>query len=224
MLKLKIIFVMKNVVIILIIVCIYSAISGQEPAYYNLLFKKLQAADSIYEEKTYQELSNVCERIIKVTDNEWLPYYYKAYADINLGFMSEDEEEKDVFYDYAQEKVNKAMDIRPDESELYVLQALLYFGRMEIRSMSRVMVYFPKAEASLEKAEALNRNNPRVYYLKGQSMLYKPGFMGGGPEAAKPLLEKALKLFDEYQKPHRVYPSWGLNKTKALYQSCISEP
>ena len=195
-------------------------IQANEPNYYRLLKERLQATDSAYNESTYQRLSNLCDRIIQVTNNEWLPWYYKAYANTHLGFMVSNEEIKDHRLDIAQIALDSAMRVRPEESENYVLQALIYFGRMEINPMTRGMIYYPKAEAALNKAKKYNPLNPRIYYLEGQALLYKPSFLGGGKEAAKPVLAHGLKCFNTFNAPHEVYPSWGQKAASDLYEKC----
>ena len=47
----------------------------------------------------------------------------------------------------------------------------------------------------LAKAEKINPENPRIYYLKGSSLFYTPEMYGGGKAQAKTQFEKAKELF-----------------------------
>jgi hypothetical protein len=40
--------------------------------------------------------------------------------------------------------------------------------------------------------------------------------MGGGPDAARPIVEKALSNFKEFQPENSIAPVWGLAQTKML--------
>jgi tetratricopeptide (TPR) repeat protein len=197
--------------------------SADDTSYWATLKESLRMADSAYCMMTYQNLANCCDRIIRLYENDWLPWYYKAYACTHLGFMAGDESEKDLMYDVAQESLEAAIRINPDESENHVLQALICYGRMEINPMVRATVYYPRANAALEKAKELNPDNPRIYFLEGKSTLYKPDFLGGGIEAAIPILQKALECYTEFEAPYAVYPYWGKENTRALYDKCLEE-
>jgi hypothetical protein len=69
--------------------------------------------------------------------------------------------------------------------------------------------YSTLANENLTKAEKLNPDNPRVYYLSALSFFYTPEDFGGGTAVAKPLFEKAEKLFNEESGKDKLLPSWG---------------
>jgi len=194
--------------------------SANDTSYYAVLRNSLELADQEFSISSYQNLANTCDRIIAVRENEWLPVYYRAYAYVYLGYMTSDEEEKDSLLDEALSSANTAYNINPAESENQLLLALICYGRMEINPMFRATIYYPKASAALGKAKELNPKNPRIYYLEGKSTIFRPAFMGGGPEAALPILEKALQLYSEFEAPNDIYPHWGEENTIELYQEC----
>jgi len=196
---------------------------ASDTTYYAVLRNSLALADQEYSISTYQNLANTCDRIIAMRKKEWLPAYYRAYAYAHLGYMTEDEEEKDALLDKAQASADAALILNPEESEIQLVMALICYGRMEINPMFRATIYFPKANAALEKAKELSPGNPRIYYLEGQSTIYKPAFMGGGAEAALPILEKALQCYMEFVHPFDLYPHWGEEETLSLYQDCKDE-
>jgi tetratricopeptide (TPR) repeat protein len=194
--------------------------SANDTSYYAVLRNSLVLADQHYSLTTYQNLANTCDRIIALREKEWLPAYYRAYAYVHMGYMTEDEEKKDELLDSAQASADAALILNPGESEIQLVLALICYGRMEINPMFRATIYFPKANAALERAKELNPRNPRIYYLEGKSTLYKPAFMGGGAEAALHILEKALQYFREFVPPSDIYPRWGEESTLVLYQEC----
>ena len=50
------------------------------------------------------------------------------------------------------------------------------------------------ASTSNGKRNALNANNPRLYYFRGMSLFNTPEQFGGGKDKAKPVFEKAAEL------------------------------
>jgi len=182
---------------------------GNDTTYYSVMRKAIIQMESAYTYENFLQMANTSERVISSKPKEWVPLYYKAYAYVNMGHLNSDEDKKDKCLDIAQETLEKAYKLNPNESELYVLNAYLYYCRMEINPMLRGMIYSPKANEMLTEAEELNNKNPRVYYLKASSLIYTPEFMGGGKEAAKPFNERALKLFKEYKPICDICPDWG---------------
>ena len=65
----------------------------------------------------------------------------------------------------------------------------------------------------------LNPDNPRIYYLQGQSLFNTPPAFGGGKDKAKPLFEKAIALF-KTDKPKPLWPNWGLDATEDQLAKC----
>ena len=195
-------------------------VTANDTTYFAVLRTSLELADQEYTIPAYQDLANTCERIIVIKENDWLPLYYCAYAYAHLAYMTEDEEKKDALLDRAQTCADKALAINPMESEIQLVVALICYGRMEINPMFRAPTYFPLANSSLEKARALNPENPRIYYLEGKSTLYKPDFLGGGAEAALPILEEALRYYREFKAPFDIYPHWGEEESMRLYEEC----
>lgn len=210
---------MKNLISIPLLFLLVSA-SAIDTTYYAVLRSALHQTHREYRYDTYQNLANTCHRIMAVCEREWLPVYYLAYAYVHMAYMTKDQERKDALLDEAQASADAVEELNPKESEIQLVHALICYGRMEINPMFRATIYFPKAKAALERARELNPENPRIYYLEGETALYKPAFMGGGAKAALPLLEKSLGYFREYLPPHDLYPRWGLESTLALYEKC----
>ena len=205
---------------LLTLLLFFGKTSARDTSYFAVLRTSLALADQEYSIPAYQNLANTCERIISLKKNEWLPLYYCSYAYTHMAYMTKDEERKDALLDRAQACADTALLINPRESEIQLLVALICYGRMEINPMFRAATYFPRSNDALEKAKALNPQNPRIYYLEGESTLHKPEFLGGGVEAALPILEKALKYYRKFEAPFDIYPHWGEKSTVDLYEEC----
>ena len=198
-------------------------IFGSDTLYYSILRKSIDLAYKDYELENHRQLANCSERIMLVYKNEWIPYYYGAYAYINMAFIEVNDSDREMYCDKAQELIDEAFKIKPDESEIYVLQSMLYFARMSISPMINGPLYLPKAAGALNDAENLDPGNPRIYYLRGKSTMNTPKFFGGGKEAAIPIFEKALNVYREFKPKSTVHPSWGEEDALRLYNECKAE-
>jgi len=68
----------------------------------------------------------------------------------------------------------------------------------------------PKAMGLFDRALAQAPDNPRPMVLKGVHLLHSPAFVGGGPEAAIPVLEAAVALAAREPLPADPWaPAWG---------------
>ena len=177
--------------------------------------EKLSQASTIND---YTDAANFFERIAQIESSEWLPLYHAAHAWLIMGFMEEDVLKKDPCFDKAQEFVDRALEIAPDESELYTLQAFIYPGRMSVDPMGRGPALVGKMNETLDKAIRLNPDNPRSYYLQAVTLLNMPEAFGGGKAVAKPIFEKAREKFDQFQPQSPLWPNWGkeLNEAELL--------
>lgn len=175
-------------------------------------------------EQDFQNLANSFERIANAESDQWHPLYYAGFCYINLSFISKDNVQKDAYLDKAQEFVDKAIEIYPDESEIHVLQGLLHQGRIQIDPAQRGMIYSQKAAQSLEEAKSYNPDNPRAYYLLGLNILHTPEAFGGGAENACKQFSKAYELFTSERPEHVLLPTWGGDRNQTLYnQNCVAQ-
>jgi tetratricopeptide (TPR) repeat protein len=204
----------------ILIVPLFLAASPGEPPYYAVLRPQVTQLDSIDDPGAWRDLANTCDRILVQVKDDWLPYFYRSYAYVYLGYMTEDERDKDRLLDEALKSFNEALALAPEESEVILLEALICYGRMEINPMARAPKYLSIASKALEKAKGLNPENPRIYYLEAKTTLNKPAFMGGGMEAALPAFETAMSYYAAFEKPYDLYPHWGFRDASRLYQEC----
>lgn len=180
-----------------------------------------QNIEKMYQAKTAQELSAISGTFYRVSQketDEWLPLYYAAYSLVRITFFSKDRDEIDKNLDVAQGYVDKLYKVKSQESEVHVLQALLY--SMRISGPMSGMKYSTLSNEALDKAEALNKDNPRIYYCRGNNVFHTPSMFGGGKEKAKPLFEKALTLYDSKPSKISFWPSWDKRHTQQMLEKC----
>jgi hypothetical protein len=72
----------------------------------------------------------------------------------------------------------------------------------------------------LAAAKQLEPNNPRVYFLEGQSLFGTPTQFGGGKDKAKPMFQKSVELFSSYKPASSLHPKWGLKNATDMLAKC----
>ncbi|GAB3589499.1 hypothetical protein [Hymenobacter daeguensis] len=150
------------------------------------------------------------ERVAAAAPTAWEPRYYQARAYLKLGFMGQDDDQKDKFFDQAQAALDQARKLPgADQAEVLVLQAYIYQGRIMVSPMTRGMVYTGKVAEALGQVKKLSPDNPRLFLLLGNDSYYRPEMFGGGPDKALPLYEKAKTLFATFKPANALSPSWG---------------
>lgn len=204
-----------NTLFILLFLC---SISVSASNYEEMMQQNIK---KMYKAETPQELSTISSTFYRVAQketDEWLPLYYASYSLVRIAFFSEDRDEIDKHLDVAQRYVDELMEAKPRESEVYVLQALLY--SMRISGAMSGMKYSTLSNEALDKAEELNKNNPRIYYCRGNNVFHTPAMFGGGKTKAKPLFEKALALYQSEHPQTAFWPSWDKGHTKQMLEQC----
>lgn len=157
----------------------------------------------------YLKLANGFERIASAEKDKWLPYYYGALSCVLASYIDSSKITKDIYLDKADKFLNKADSLKPDNSEIYTLKGMLAQARMQVDPMNRWQKYGIEANNNFTKAMAIDTLNPRPEYLIGVGLFYTPKQFGGGPTAAKPVLEKSLMKFEQFVPENDLMPHWG---------------
>ena len=188
-----------------------------------VMVKQKKAFNMARNEQDFQNLANTFERIANAETDQWHPLYYAGLCYINMSLVNEVPERKDTFLDQAQTYIDKALLIYPDESELYVLQALLYQARIQADPEGRGDLYVKKADESLLTAEDYNPENPRIYYLLALNKMHTPESAGGGLAEACQYFKMANEKFSTYRPQHVLSPTWGGERNYEFYTKYCSD-
>ncbi len=200
---------MKKAVLLFSVFILLTNVYGQSDAYYKNMGQNLQKFGTAQTIEDWQTLANQFDRIANVEKTEWLPSYYAAQSTIFMSFQEQDKSKVDAYLDQAQKFLDRAMEIKQDESEIHVLQGLLYQARIGVDPMARGQKYSMMASSCFEKAKELNAENPRIYYLEGMSVMNTPEMFGGGKKNALPLLQLANEKFEKFAPSTQLSPNWG---------------
>ncbi len=176
-------------------------------------FKEAKTADDML------AVSAFFERIGEAEKDKWLPYYYAAYTNYLTGWMNP-KADKDKVGEKSKELITKAEVFEPDNSEIYCLKQMVAILQMTVDPMSRWQSYGAEARSDIEKAIKADPNNPRIYYLNGQTLMNTPEAFGGGKAVAKKLFEKALELYKTFKPASAFHPDWGKEQAEKLLAAC----
>ena len=210
----------KTILFLSLSLCVVTGFSQSEK-YTKAMEEKVSAFDTTWSVNGLKEMANTFERIANAEKTQWLPYYYAALANVNMGYQSmnpsgpADASIIDPIADKAEGLINKAEALSKDNSEIYVVKKMIASLRMMVDPMNRYMKYGMEANAALEKAKSLNAENPRVYLLQGQDKFYTPEQFGGSKTEAKKLFEESITKADAFKPESSIHPHWG--KSVAQY-------
>ena len=164
--------------------------------------------------------SQAFERIADTEKNQWLPYYYAAYAYGIYAFVKNDAANNDQYADKIDTLLAKASALAPDNTEISVIKSISATVRMIVNPMERYMQYGPVIEKALSDAKTQDPNNPRPYFIQGQNLRYTPEQFGGGCATAKPIMEEALKKYGSFKPASTLHPNWGQKQLEEMIAGC----
>lgn len=204
--KTKILFILLSITMSL------TTVFADEKSYNEAMATALGQMKTAASPEDFIAIANQFERIAQAEQNQWLPYYYAAYATVIQSFMNKDQTKTDQILDYAEKMVNEAMKIKADESEIFVIQGFMQIGRIVVDPQTRGAEYSQLATASFKKAQELDPANPRADYMLGLILMNTPDFYGGGkkwPSLSWKLPCRSMKNLYLYQRCTRL----GAGKT-----------
>jgi hypothetical protein len=210
---------MKKFFLLLIAFTLSIASYAQSERYMTAMTKLVAQLDTTRKPADLQKLANQFELIANKEHNQWLPYYYAAFCNANLVYQS-DKKMIDDLCDKAEAQINKADSLQPNNSEIYVVKARVNSARIMVNPMSRGAKYGKISGEWLEKAKAIDANNPRVYLTQATALFYTPKMFGGGKDKAKPILETAAQKFEIFKPESALHPNWGKVDCNFMLSQC----
>jgi len=211
---------MKKISMFLVAAFVSAAAFSQSEKYTNAMQANISKLDSTSTAQAWSDLANSFQRIADAEKTQWLPYYYASLSHVMNGYMlmvgqqSGMADKLDPIAAQAEELLNKAEALKKDNSDIYCLKKMVSTLKMMGDPMTRWQTEGPVAAAALEKAKALDPQNPRIYMLEGQDKFYTPEQFGGSKTEAKALFEESLKKFDAYKPESPLHPQWGKSQVQ----------
>jgi hypothetical protein len=135
----------------------------------------------------------------------WQPLYYECLSYIKLSAAYTNTEQRKAAIDKAAELLK---DLPESNDEVLVIRAMYAMNYLGI-DQSAWMTFMPKINNGLDKAEEINPDNPRIYYLRGLIKYNMPAMMGGGTEVGINLFRQSLQKFESFRPADEFAPTWG---------------
>jgi len=180
----------------------------------------MQQAFQLMQENKLEEASNAFERIGNAEPDNWLPYYNLALLKTRTTFGMKDKTNLETQLNIATDFVDKADMISPDNSEIYVLKALINVAKIASDPMVYGASLSGETTELYQKAIALDKNNPRAYsglaeFEMGGARFFKQDL---SPYCKK--LQASIALYDSFKPDSKLHPNWGKERVLQVLKSC----
>lgn len=182
--------------------------------------KGMQKAFSLWGEGKSIEAANMFERISTVEQDNWLPYYYVAQINTIISFGEKDEKVLKQQLDKAQEFIDIAKAISPDNPELMVQQAMTHTAWIAFDGATYGMSLSGKVAALYAKALQLAPDNPRVVFSKAEWDMGAARYFGQDTTPYCADVERSLELFANFKAESAFHPNWGADRAEIALKNC----
>ncbi|MEO8237199.1 MAG: hypothetical protein ABI576_03755 [Flavobacterium sp.] len=177
-------------------------------------------AMGLWKEGKNTEASAMFERIASADKTSWLPNYYVAMVNTTSAFSEKDKSKVDLLLTKAQDALDVEFIKDQNNSELYVLQALLYTAWVVQDPMTNAQKYSSKIMENYAKAKALNPNNPRAVFGEADYQLGGAKWTGVDTKPLCAQVDKAIELFATFKPETPFSPKWGLERALEAQKNC----
>ncbi|WP_297702757.1 hypothetical protein [uncultured Eudoraea sp.] len=185
--------------------------------------KGMQQAFALWGEEKTTEASNLFERIAIAELDNWLPYYYVAQLNTLRSFGETDKEKISQQLEKAQESIDLAKTISPENPEILIQQALIHTAWIAFDGATYGMTLSAKNTAIYIKALALAPDNPRVVLSKAEWDMGSAKYFGKDTTPYCKDVARSLELFTNFKPEGPFYPNWGKERAVMILNKCENQ-
>jgi hypothetical protein len=167
-----------------------------------------------------QEASALMERIAAAEKSNWLPNYYVALINTTEAFNPANKEKVPAMIIKAQDAIDSATLISPNNDEIMVVQAMLYTVILLQDPMTNGVKYTGLVMEQYGKALAINPNNPRAVFSKAEFEIGGAKYWGTDTKPMCAQIEKSIQLFANFKPETPFSPKWGLDRAQEALKGC----
>jgi tetratricopeptide (TPR) repeat protein len=205
---------MKTIIVITAFL-VSSLLSGQ-----TQFEQGMEKAFSLWGEGKTTEATALFERIASAEKNNWLPNYYIGLINTTEAFNPKNKDKVNSLVEKAQNAIDNAMLISPNNAEIMVVQALIYTVILVQDPMTNGMKYSALAMEQYNKALAIDPNNPRVVFGKAEFELGGAKWSGIDTKPICLQIAKSIELFATFKPETAFHPKWGEERAKEVFKTC----
>ena len=160
------------------------------------------------------------ERIASVEKNNWLPNYYIAFIGTINAFGTKDKATATAYITRAQQAIDDATLISPNNPEIMVVQAMLYTAILLQDPMNNGQKYGALVTEQYNKALAIDLNNPRAVFSKAEFEIGGAKYWGTDTKPMCAAIAKSIELFANFKPESQFHPSWGADRAAEKLKEC----
>jgi tetratricopeptide (TPR) repeat protein len=168
-----------------------------------------------------QAASQQFERVAKAEKENWLPTYYVALTNVQSSWGQLGKEKTLLHMKKAQEFIDQADLLSPNNPEVMVLQGMLNTCWIQYDSKTYGMKLSGATTAIYEKASQIAPNNPRVASNQAEWLMGLAQFFGKDITAFCSKVDRAVELFN-YETPDGFMPRWGMDHALKAQKRCAA--
>ena len=177
-------------------------------------------SQGLWGEGKAQEASALMERIAAAEKSNWLPNYYVALINTTEAFNPANKEKVPAMIIKAQDAIDSATLISPNNDEIMVVQAMLYTVILIQDPMTNGVKYTGLVMEQYGKALAINPNNPRAVFSKAEFEIGGAKYWGTDTKPMCAQIEKSIQLFANFKPETPFSPKWGLDRAQEALKGC----
>ncbi|MDI1317317.1 hypothetical protein [Flavobacterium sp.] len=160
------------------------------------------------------------ERIASVEKANWLPNYYIAFIGTINAFDTKDKVAVSALINRAQQAIDDATAISPNNPEIMVVQAMLYTAILVQDPMNNGQKYSPLIMEQYNKAIAINPSNPRAVFSKAEFEIGGAKYWGTDTKPMCAAIAKSIELFANFKPESQFHPNWGADRAQEALKNC----
>lgn len=180
----------------------------------------MQKAFQLWGEGKPADAANMFERIANAEMDNWLPYYYVASIHTIAAFGEKDGEIVSQKLKKAQEYIDIANRISPNNPEIMVQQAMTHTAWIAFDGARYGMTLSGKVAAIYAQALALAPDNPRVVFSKAEWDMGSATYFGKDTAPYCKDVARSLELFDTFKAASAFHPNWGRERAEQVFADC----
>lgn len=212
---------MKKIVLLIALLVAGFALHGQgEEAYIKAMSKGLEQMSSAGTLEERQAAASQFERIAAKVEGEWLPSYYAALSYINMSNTVKDISTKDKYTAKAQEFIDKAGSISPNNAEIVALQGFNYMIQIAADPNSRGQMLSGKAMQQFGMAVKMDPENPRAKMLLARMQIGMAEFFGSPIDTPCAMTKQTVPTFEAQGSKQTLAPTWGKEMAEETIKQC----
>jgi tetratricopeptide (TPR) repeat protein len=180
----------------------------------------MKKAFDTWKEGSVTEASALFERIASVEKSNWLPNYYVALVNTTATFDPANGKNAAAMLNKAQEALDNATMIAPNNAEIIVMQAMINTAWIVQDPMTNGMKLSAPTIALYEKAIALDPNNPRAVFGKAEFEIGGAKYWGTDTKPMCAEVARSIELFAKFKPQSEFHPKWGLDRAQQTLKDC----